>query len=162
VARVAVHEDGALATLPDPAGPPVAGPRIEEVVSELAHTMRTVVSLDGQVAIGTAGVPLEAMPAGMDDVTADGRMVYAWPGTDRYVATAAAMGVKEELTWHDADGWTVLASRHAPERVLTGLAPAHERFPRVTLSRQGPERQIQSVAGSDKDDQRLEPLKGPG
>src|SRR5690606_10799742 len=84
VARVAVHEDGALATLPARAGPAVAGPRIEEVVSELAHTMRTVVSLDGQVAIGTAGVPLEAMPAGMGDVTADRRMVYAWPGTDRY------------------------------------------------------------------------------
>jgi len=88
-------------------------------------------------------------------------MVYAWPGTDRYVATAAAMGVKEELTWHDADGWTVLASRHAPERVLTGFAPAMERFPRVTLSRKGPERQIEYVAGRDKDDLRLVAWWGP-
>src|SRR5690606_24095089 len=66
-----------------------------------------------------------------------------------------------ELTWHDADGWTVLASRHAPERVLTGFAPAMERFPRVTLSRKGPERQIEYVAGRDKDDLRLVAWWGP-
>lgn len=161
LARVAVREDGALATLPDPAGPPVAGPRIEEVVSELAHQMKTVISVDGEIAVGTAGVPLETMPSGMDTATDDRRIVYAWPGTDRYVATAAVMGVKEELTWHDADDWTVLASRHAQQRVLTGFASTMERFPRVTLTRKGPERLVEYVAGTGEQDLRLMAWWGP-
>ena len=161
LARIAVRQDGALATLPDPAGPPVGGRRLEEVISELAHGMKTVISLDGEISIGTAGVPLQAMPEGMDRTTDDRRVVYVWPGTDRYVATAAAMGVKEELTWHDATGWTVLASRHAPKRVLTDFAATMERFPRVHLKRTGPERHFEFIAGKGEKDLRLLAWWGP-
>lgn len=161
LARLAVRADGILATLPDPAGPPVPGPRIEEVVSGLAHEMKTVINLDGQVDIGTAGVPLQEPVLDLGRLTEDRRTVYAWPGTDRYVATAAAMGVKEELTWHDAEDWTVLASRHAPERVLTSFASTMERFPRVTLSRRGPERSIEYVLGTAEEDLRLYAWWGP-
>lgn len=161
LARIAVRKDGALATLPDPAGPPVGGRRLEEVISELAHSMKTVISLDGEISIGTAGVPLEAMPEGMDRATDDRRVVYVWPGTDRYVATAAAMGVKEELTWHDAQGWTVLASRHAPQRVLTDFAATMERYPRAHLKRTGPERSFEFIAGKGDKDLRLLAWWGP-
>lgn len=161
LARIAVGADGKVATAPDPAGPPVPGPRIEEIVSGLAHELKAIISVDGEITIGTAGVPVESPPPGMTDLTQDRRTVYAWPGTDRYVATAAAMGVKEELTWHDADDWTVLASRHASDRVLTGFTPAMERFPRVTLSRKGPERTVEYVVGKGDDDLRLLAWWGP-
>ncbi|USQ79226.1 DUF2892 domain-containing protein [Ornithinimicrobium faecis] len=161
LARIAVRADGKIATLSDPAGPPVPGPRLEEIVSGLAHELKAVIGVDGQVVIGTAGVPVESPPPGMTELTTDRRTVYAWPGTDRYVATAAAMGVKEELTWHEAEAWTVLASRHASERILTGLAAAMERFPRVTLGRKGPERSFEYVLGKGDDDLRLFAWWGP-
>lgn len=161
LARIAVDTEGAVATLPDPAGPPVAGAHLTEVVGELAYSMRTTISVDGQVLVGPAGVPVKESPPGMSQVTEDRRMVYAWPGTDRYVAMSAAMAVKEPLTWHEADGWTVLASGYAPQRVLTGFRAAMERFPRVTLSRKGPERTVEYVAGNGADDLRLMAWWGP-
>lgn len=154
-ARIAVREDGSVATLPEPGGPPVPGAHITEVIGELAHAMRTTIGVDGQVLIGPAGVPLEDVPTGMGEDTDDRRTVYAWPGTDRYVATAAVMGVKEPLTWHDAEDWTVLASEHAPQRVLTGFVAAMERFPRVTLRRRGPERVCEYAAGKGEQDLQL-------
>ncbi|MCK0112453.1 DUF2892 domain-containing protein [Ornithinimicrobium sp. F0845] len=161
MARVAVHPDGLVAMLPEPDGPPVAGPRVEEVVSELAHAMRTVIVVDGELAVGTAGVPLEQVPPELTRTTEDRRTVYAWPGTERYVANAAALQLKEPVTWHDAEGWTVLASEHAPERVLTGLPPGATRSPFVVLSRRGPERTFEYVVGKGADDLRLMAWWGP-
>src|SRR5699024_483256 len=143
LARIAADADGAVATGPDAAGPPVPGAHITEVVGELAHSLRTTISVDGQVLVGPAGVPVKEPPRGMDEATEDRRVVYAWPGTDRYVAMSAAMAVKEPLTWHDAEEWTVLASGYAPQRVLTGFRAGMDRFPRVTLSRKGPERTVE-------------------
>ncbi|NLT54842.1 MAG: hypothetical protein GXX79_09810, partial [Actinomycetales bacterium] len=157
----AVTPEGLLATLPEPAGPPVAGPRVEEVVSELAHAMRTIIVVDGELAVGPAGVPLDQVPPEISRITADRRKVYAWPGTERYVATAAAHQLKEPLTWHDAEDWTVLASQFAPERVLTGLPPGAGRPPFVALTRQGPERTFEYVAGKGAEDLRLMAWWGP-
>lgn len=89
LARIAANPDGAVATLPEPGGPLVPGPHLTDVISDLAHALRTTIMVDGQILIGPAGVPVEEPPQGMTEVTADRRMVYAWPGTDRHVATAA-------------------------------------------------------------------------
>jgi len=161
MARVAVRPEGLLATLPEADGPPVDGPRIEEVVSELAHAMRTVIVVDGELAVGPAGVPLEQVPPELSKTSADRRKVYAWPGTDRYVASAAALQLKEPLTWHDAEDWTVVASEHAPERMLTGLPPGASRSPFISLTRRGPERTIEYVVGKGDDDLRLMAWWGP-
>lgn len=160
LARIVARQDGAVATLPDPAGPPQPGPQFEEVVSGLAHAMRTIVLVDGEIAIGPAGVPLPEVPEELTRFTADRRNVYAWPGPDRLIASTAAFALKEPVTFHAAGDWTVLASPRGGDRVLTDL-PRGARPPFVRMARRGSERTFEFHAGTGEADLRLLAWWGP-
>lgn len=160
LARIVAHPGGRVAILPDPAGEPVAGPPVPELVAELAHAMKAVVVVDGEVAIGPAGVPLEEVPADVMRAADDSRTVYAWRGTEALVARAAAAGLQETVTRHAVDGWTVLATGPSPQRMLTGL-PNGGGHPYVVLTRRGPERHLEYVGGSRPEDLHLSAWWGP-
>lgn len=161
-ARILVNPNGQVATWPDPHGPIEPGPRIEEIISGMAHEMKAVIVLDDQLAIGTAGVPLEQIPEHVLVTNPDRRRVYCWPGNDEYTAQAAATGLQEPVTLHPIEGWTVLASPFETTRVLQGLNAATERYPFVALIRVGPERRVEYVMGRGKDDLRLMAAWWPG
>lgn len=156
VARLAVGPTGSIAVL-GPRGSLKTGPRVEEVVSELAHEWRTTIVVDDQVTVGPHGAPVPEQPTEPYQPAPDARHAYAFPDENLTVARAMAMHVKERLTAYHADDWVVLASDYAPRMRITGpLARFGARYPFVAMRRAGAERQLIYLAGKGEDALRLD------
>lgn len=138
--RVAVSPEGRVAVLGED-GEPTEGPPVEDFVPSLLDALKTVALVEPDQPVGPPWLPVDEILADGHQPAEDSRVVYCYKGTEVVVAASFARTLEVPVTVYRADGWTVAAMPHRPEKVLGGPPPKFSgAYPFVVLDRRGQQR----------------------